>query len=324
MGSGTDHISVDSKYDYDGNVGSIFGDASQMSMDNELKCYRIENNRRYHTYRDGSYWIPHDDEALRLDHYAHHMFILTLNNELFCAPIQNPKRIMDVGTGIGIWASDVADKFPDAEVIGTDLSPTFRATPAPNLRFEIDDCCSEWIYPPNHFDYVHVRFLYASIADWPAFYKECFDHIAPGGYIEHSEPDPRLVSDDDSIAPGDVMNRCDDLAMEISQKFGKDVMIAPFLKKMIQEAGFVNVVEKRYKWPLGEWAVDRKLKDIGRWNMQHWLEGLDAWSLRLLTQHCGWTPDEVKSFTAQMRTSVMNPKHHAYQTIVIVCAQKPL
>lgn len=35
----------------------------------------------------------------------HHMFILTLNNELFCAPIQNPKRIMDVGTGIGIWAS---------------------------------------------------------------------------------------------------------------------------------------------------------------------------------------------------------------------------
>ena len=35
----------------------------------------------------------------------HHMFILTLNNELFLAPIKNPKRVMDVGTGIGIWAS---------------------------------------------------------------------------------------------------------------------------------------------------------------------------------------------------------------------------
>ena len=35
----------------------------------------------------------------------HHMFILTLNNKLFLAPIENPKRIMDVGTGIGIWAS---------------------------------------------------------------------------------------------------------------------------------------------------------------------------------------------------------------------------
>lgn len=35
----------------------------------------------------------------------HHMFILTLNDKLFMAPIKNPKRVMDVGTGIGIWAS---------------------------------------------------------------------------------------------------------------------------------------------------------------------------------------------------------------------------
>lgn len=37
--------------------------------------------------------------------YRHHMFILTLNDKLFMAPINNPKRVMDVGTGIGIWAS---------------------------------------------------------------------------------------------------------------------------------------------------------------------------------------------------------------------------
>ena len=35
----------------------------------------------------------------------HHMFLLTLNNKFFLAPINNPKRIMDVGTGLGIWAS---------------------------------------------------------------------------------------------------------------------------------------------------------------------------------------------------------------------------
>lgn len=33
------------------------------------------------------------------------MFLLTLNNKLFLAPINNPKRIIDVGTGLGIWAS---------------------------------------------------------------------------------------------------------------------------------------------------------------------------------------------------------------------------
>ncbi|KAM0797878.1 S-adenosyl-L-methionine-dependent methyltransferase [Usnea florida] len=306
------------RYDDDGDTESVFGDSSRMSLDSDLRHYRIENNRKYHAYRDGEYWAPHDDEALRLDIYAHHMFILTLNNELFLAPLRNPKRVIDIGTGIGIWASDVADKFPGAEVIGTDLSPTNKATPAENLRFEIDDCCSEWVYPLNHFDYVHVRFLYASVADWPAFYKECFDHIAPGGYIEHSEPTPEFISDDGSIAPDDVLHRLTSLAVEAGEKFGKNMLIAPHIKNMIEEAGFVNIVERRYKWPLGEWPVDQKLKDIGRWNLQHWLEGLDAWTLRLLTQYCGWTPDEVKEWTAQMRTSLMDPKHHTYHMMYVI------
>ena len=112
-------------------------------------------------------------------------------------------------------------------------------------------------------------------------------HIAPGGYIEHSEPVPQLTSDDGSIDSEDILHRCYELAIEVSQKFGKNMMVAPLIKNMIREAGFVNIVEKQYKWPVGEWPVDRKLKDIGRWNMKHWFEGLDAWTLRLLTQHCG-------------------------------------
>ena len=112
-------------------------------------------------------------------------------------------------------------------------------------------------------------------------------HIAPGGYIEHCEPITELTTDDDSIAPGDVIFRCSDLAREASLKFGKNMRVAPLMKKMIEEAGFVDVVEKQYKWPVGEWPVDPRLKEIGRWNMKHWLEGLDSWTMRLLTQHCG-------------------------------------
>ena len=89
------------------------------------------------------------------------------------------------------------------------------------------------------------------------------------------------------------MHHCSVLAIEASQKFGKNMAIAPLIRKNIEEAGFVDVVEKHYKWPLGEWPVDRRLKDIGRWNMQHWLEGLDAWTLRILTQHCGVSQPHV-------------------------------
>ena len=36
--------------------------------------------------------------------HSHHLFLLTFNDKLFLAPIQNPKNVLDVGTGTGIWA----------------------------------------------------------------------------------------------------------------------------------------------------------------------------------------------------------------------------
>ena len=61
-------------------------------------------------------------EQDRLD-LQHHVIKLLLNGELHLAPLENPKRILDLGTGTGLWAIEMADKFPKAKVIGTDLSP---------------------------------------------------------------------------------------------------------------------------------------------------------------------------------------------------------
>ena len=69
-------------------------------------------------------------------------------------------------------SSDFADTFPDCQVIGTDLSPTQPREVPPNLQFEVDDCCSEWVYTKDSFDYIHVRLLYGSVADWGKFYQE--------------------------------------------------------------------------------------------------------------------------------------------------------
>ena len=56
-------------------------------------------------------------------------------------PHQAP-RILDVGCGSGIWAKEVAEALPRAQIVGVDLSPTFlldepgRPIPA-NLSFEV-------------------------------------------------------------------------------------------------------------------------------------------------------------------------------------------
>lgn len=57
----------------------------------------------------------------------HQLQRMILDGELHLAPIDSEgykvKRILDIGTGTGIWAIDMADKYPDTEILGVDLSP---------------------------------------------------------------------------------------------------------------------------------------------------------------------------------------------------------
>jgi len=56
----------------------------------------------------------------RLDMH-HEIMLMMLDGELYLAPVKDPQRILDIGTGTGIWAIDAADKHGGAEVIGVDL-----------------------------------------------------------------------------------------------------------------------------------------------------------------------------------------------------------
>jgi len=61
--------------------------------------------------------------AARLDIY-HHLQFLSLRGNLYAAPLtRDPHNILDCGTGTGIWALDMGEMFPSAQVVGVDLSP---------------------------------------------------------------------------------------------------------------------------------------------------------------------------------------------------------
>ncbi|KAL9098154.1 MAG: hypothetical protein Q9163_006130 [Psora crenata] len=283
-------------------------------------------------------FVTQQRHALYLPIRRHHIFLLTLNDKLYLAPLQNPKRALDVGTGNGVWAQDFADKFPDADIIGTDLAPVQENNGSPNLRFEIDDCCSEWIYPPDHFDYIHIRQLYGSVADWDALYKECYEyvfvalsfphvkhqrltqrafcsHLAPGGYLEQTEICPVLESDDASIPSGSAFDQGGRLVIECGLYNGKTMDVQRHMKDWITKAGFVDVVEQKYKWPLGDWPADARLKDIGKWNATYCDMGIEAWTMRLLTRCHGWTVSQVKEWNEEMRAMIKGRKCHAYHPV---------
>lgn len=54
--------------------------------------------------------LPNDDREIeRLDLY-HHIFNILLGGKLYVAPLgANVKHILDIGTGTGSWAIDMAE-----------------------------------------------------------------------------------------------------------------------------------------------------------------------------------------------------------------------
>ncbi|KAJ7244835.1 S-adenosyl-L-methionine-dependent methyltransferase [Mycena rebaudengoi] len=71
----------------------------------------------------------------------------------------NPRRIIDLGCGSGAWAIQAALQFPDAQVIGLDMSPHPDRQLPRNMSFQLGDLTKELNLEPNSFDIVHASLV---------------------------------------------------------------------------------------------------------------------------------------------------------------------
>ncbi|TVY94098.1 Secondary metabolism regulator [Lachnellula willkommii] len=215
------------------------------------------------------YGMPIDEEELDRIDLKHRLYTMLLGEKLFLAPIQpNPQRILDLGTGSGIWAIDMADAYTSAEVLGVDLAPIQPQWVPSNCRFEIDDVEEPWTYG-RKFDFIHARDFLFSILDWQNLVNSCYEyillsfhavfiwysysepsarrHTTPGGYTELQCLLPEAQCDDDSTPPDQGIREFSQKVCDASEIAGWSLREPKNYKKYMENAGFEDVTEVRYK-----------------------------------------------------------------------------
>ena len=202
------------------------------------------------------YTLPRDvEEANRLD-FQHYILRYAFQG-LYAAPIGRPTSVLDVGTGTGRWAREMAQLFPQARVVGMDVAPpavdeAAASNPGVDLRpsnyeFMAGNVLEGLPAPDVSFDFVHQRLLFLAIpaARWPLVIQELVRVTRPGGWVELVE----------TTAPRDGGPAVDLLftwGAELVARRGVDTTLGTQIGSMLKQAsGIANVRATEIAVPFG-------------------------------------------------------------------------
>ncbi|KAI5464511.1 S-adenosyl-L-methionine-dependent methyltransferase [Mariannaea sp. PMI_226] len=322
------HHGDDNDEDEDSNIANsnARNDNSTTLLAPDILKYRIIHGRTYHAESGtAQYWASNDERQNTSMDMIHHFLKMVLDNELFLAPIRDDiETALDVGTGTGIWAIDFADRFPSTEVTGTDISPIQPSWVPPNLQFEIEDCTQPWTFEPQSMDYVHMRYLYGSISNWTELFREAYNVCKPGGWVESCEASPLMESDDGTVPKNSAMHQWGPLFIDGAKEMGSTFTVVDddLQVHSMQEVGFEDIKVTEKKIPIGGWANDTKLHQIGRFVQMSLEEDIEGY-IQYMAGLLGWSDDQVTVYCAKLRNEIRSGHHHAWFRYKVVYGRRP-
>lgn len=246
--------------------------------------------------------MPCDEQEQTRLTITHQCFTSILNGQLSFQSIpRSAKRILDVGTGTGDWAIAVAERFPSAEVVATDITCFQPTDVPPNVYFEIDDAQEEWTYT-EPFDFIHIRGLSGAFRDWTTVYKEAYKHLQPNGVLEVA--DFGLVQSMESISDS-YLSIYNGACLSAAERSGVELGLDHLKKAILECSGFSFAKSRTIEVPLGTWSSDPRKKVAGKMALISMLEGLEATSLRLLTQYSGFKAEDVRDICQKVKEELL-------------------
>ncbi|GKT47757.1 putative methyltransferase tdiE [Colletotrichum spaethianum] len=180
-----------------------------------------------------------------------------------------------------------------------------------DFKFQIDDFEKEWTFNEN-FDFIHARNLEGCIADLPGLFEQCFTYTKPGGWFEILEFDIEVRSQTlGELDEDHIFKRWHQHMLVSSTKLGKPHgnAVDRKLAKAMVNAGYVDVVERKWPIPIGPWPAKPEMKRLGICTLDFLEQSIEGFGLFLLKEILGFTYEEVQVTLAELRAALRNPKN---------------
>ncbi|KAG6173304.1 hypothetical protein E4U51_005739 [Claviceps purpurea] len=315
-------IAVGSRTDDDYGLSSVEGDDATASLTSSLlSAHTIEYGRRYPVFGDIQYALPIDEMEQSREDMKHAMLMMLTENKPFLAPIgDHPQKILDIGTGTGIWAIDVGDRYPSAKVRGIDIAPIQPEWVPPNVTFVVDDCAKDWI--ERDADLAHFRYMIVIFKETSKVLGHAFESLRPGGWIELQEMLTTSLCDDGTMPDDDPVKYLCETATKAFEKCGMETTLAPKLEPYLREAGFEKIHCQIFKVPIGPWAKDKTMRIVGLYQKIAVEDGLPFLTGRPF-QALEMSEAEAEVTIAMARKGLDDPTVHRYFNYYFWYAQKP-
>lgn len=250
--------------------------------------------------------MPNDEtECTRLN-IIHQIYLILLDGNLTTASLaQDAPRILDIGTGPGDWALEMSSAYPKSTIIATDIGVFdigLAHIDLPNVSFQLDDAREEWTYH-EPFDLIHLRGLSGAFNDWSAIYRQAFEHLNPGGYIEVADTDPAGESVVFPNPESSYFHIYTSAMRSAAEALGYPRDLSHLKPSMLSAVGFVDVRVFERTVPIGLWPQDLHEKTLGKMALIAVLEGLEAYGLRSLTA-TGWGEDDIRDLCEKAKVEI--------------------
>jgi ubiquinone/menaquinone biosynthesis C-methylase UbiE len=164
--------------------------------------------------------------------------------------------VLDIACGPGLWTVDVAQAYPETQVVGFDCSEPMiqyagahaRSRGIQNVTFEVMNALHPLDFPGESFDLVNARgiFGFMSPETWPALLQECKRILRKNGVMRLTELETPYSNTPAHARLWDAFAQALYVTGRSYSPHGHNIGIVTVMSGLLRDAGFAQVRQKAH------------------------------------------------------------------------------